>query len=188
MRKISLLALVAGLLASGHALAQSNAGVAVQATTPVAGAAVGAAAAANPNQWRYVQHNGQWWYYTPQNSWMRWNGSAWAPHTYSGYGGYGYTGAPYTAGYRGYGANGYYNGYGIGYNNGGYNNGGYNNGGYNNGYYGNGYGAGYGPNGAYGYGSQSANVGANLGGAIGGQAGANVGAAIGGGFRGGRGR
>jgi hypothetical protein len=31
-----------------------------------------------PNQWRYRYDNGRWWYWTPNNSWMWYNGQQWA--------------------------------------------------------------------------------------------------------------
>ncbi len=96
-----------------------------------------------PEQWRYRQDNGHWWYWTPDNRWMWYNGTQWtyydqpsagatttyqsAPYTtnYGSYDyapsygyGYGY-GYPYYGGYyRGY--PGYYGGYygGYGYRNG----------------------------------------------------------------------
>jgi hypothetical protein len=44
--------------------------------------------------WRYVQKNGTWWYYHPNNSWSNWNGSSWVPYV-------GAAGASrYTAGYQ----------------------------------------------------------------------------------------
>lgn len=30
--------------------------------------------------WRCVWHGGQWWYWTPQNSWLVWSGSTWVPY------------------------------------------------------------------------------------------------------------
>ncbi len=33
--------------------------------------------------WRYRWHEGQWWYWTTQNSWLVWNGSAWVPYAQS---------------------------------------------------------------------------------------------------------
>jgi hypothetical protein len=43
-----------------------------------AGANLSAADAGREARWRFQQHNGEWWYYTPQNQWMyhrdgRWN-------------------------------------------------------------------------------------------------------------------
>lgn len=33
-----------------------------------------------PNEWRYVHHNGRWWYWAPGNKWMLHNGSAWTTY------------------------------------------------------------------------------------------------------------
>lgn len=33
--------------------------------------------AARADAMRYYWHNGDWWYYTAQGRWLRWNGSAW---------------------------------------------------------------------------------------------------------------
>jgi len=30
--------------------------------------------------WRSVWHAGQWWYWSDQNSWLVWSGSAWVPY------------------------------------------------------------------------------------------------------------
>ncbi len=30
--------------------------------------------------WRSVWHAGKWWYWTDQNSWLVWSGSAWTPY------------------------------------------------------------------------------------------------------------
>lgn len=146
-------------------------------------------------KWRYKQHNGEWWYWTPAGHWMYHRGGNWVtydranysrPRGYQQQGNYyggnvggqayyndGYYNGPNRTYYRG-GNNGYNNGYGRGYNNG-YGNNGYGRG-YNNGY-GNGYGPGYygGNRGA----QQGANIGAGIGGAVGGQRGANLGAGIG---------
>ena len=54
-------------------------------------------------------HNGQWWYYTPQNQWMYYNNNSWAnydPNSYitpanSYYVGRGLFGRRYVTGYRG---------------------------------------------------------------------------------------
>lgn len=35
--------------------------------------------AARPDRDRYYWHDGQWWYFTTQNNWLRWNGVAWVP-------------------------------------------------------------------------------------------------------------
>jgi hypothetical protein len=36
---------------------------------------------ASPDQWRYRNQNGQWWYYTPSNAWMIWDGNRWVANT-----------------------------------------------------------------------------------------------------------
>jgi hypothetical protein len=137
-----------------------------------------ASAGATANRWRYQQHNGEWWYWTPQNNWMYYRNGAWAPYDAAtfvfprGYGAgqyyYGRYGQPwvnygmgYAPGYDGY-------RYGVGYR-------GYGNGIYNG-------------NGGYGYGGYvdpgvraGANIGGAVGGAIGGGgSGGNVGRAVGG--------
>jgi hypothetical protein len=109
-----------------------------------------------PEQWRYKQDNGRWWYWTPDNRWMWYDSGNWtyyeepsagvattyqtAPYTtfYSqsapyttNYGGYTYS-PGYGYGGYGYGGYPYYRGYYRGYS----------------GYYGNGY---YGGYGGYGY-------------------------------------
>ncbi|MGD9636699.1 MAG: hypothetical protein AB7G28_23010 [Pirellulales bacterium] len=56
-----------------------------QRTTPEAqriqatpgGTTYDAANAAAPNDWRMVRHNGRWWYWTPNNSWLYRNGDRW---------------------------------------------------------------------------------------------------------------
>ncbi len=35
---------------------------------------------ASPEQWRYRQQNGQWWYYTPASTWLVWNGNSWGAY------------------------------------------------------------------------------------------------------------
>jgi hypothetical protein len=149
-----------------------------------------AAAAANLNatanndrsaRWRFRQHNGEWWYWTPQNTWMYHRSGNWSPYdqaTYSypqnfrrgyvqpGYSNRMYQGDGYWSGGR------YYSGYGprnYGYQQGyGYGNQYRYNSGYRGQYYGDpGYRAGV-------------NVGGAIGGAVGGAEGAGIGAAIGG--------
>jgi hypothetical protein len=61
-----------GVAATADALTP---GLPVQAR---AGANLSAADASRDARWRFQQHNGEWWYYTPQNQWMyhrdgRWN-------------------------------------------------------------------------------------------------------------------
>ncbi|HEX4146877.1 MAG TPA: hypothetical protein VHY91_25495 [Pirellulales bacterium] len=41
--------------------------------------------AARPDAARYYWQNGQWWYYTPQNTWLRWNGAIWVQHVNPSY-------------------------------------------------------------------------------------------------------
>jgi hypothetical protein len=51
---------------------------------------------ADRNSWRYVYNGDQWWYYTPQNSWMYYGTNQWQPYQA------GANAAPrYTTGYRG---------------------------------------------------------------------------------------
>lgn len=125
---------------------------------------------ARPNDWRYVYHNGRWWYWQPNNTWVIWNGSAWIPQSQF---------IEYRTGYRGYYQSPrYYNDryYNRGYYDGRYYNDGYYYGpGYRGGYYDPRYGTGY-----QGFYSPESAAGAQIGGAIGGQQGAGIGAAIGG--------
>jgi len=151
--------------------------------------------------WRFVQHNGTWWFWTPDSRWLYFQGGQWIPYgstvmgpavvggpTYfdNQYPGGYYYGQPSYGGpyYGGYGAQPYYTGrYYYGY-------GPY----YYNGYYGSYYGPGYGwnyPGYGYGRGSRSEQRGTNIGGAIGGAIGGPMGGQIGagvGGAIGGRGR
>jgi hypothetical protein len=63
----------------------------------------------NPDAWRMVRHNNQWWYYTPQNQWMYHNNNAWTNYdsqtyvgpTYSYDTRRGFMGRRYVSGYRG---------------------------------------------------------------------------------------
>ena len=34
----------------------------------------------NPDRWRYVNRNGEWWYYTPTKQWMYWSGGRWVEY------------------------------------------------------------------------------------------------------------
>jgi hypothetical protein len=79
-----------------------------QGVSPAPGAVLPGGVQGGQDQWRYRWHNGAWWYWTPANRWVVWNGSSWQPYTPSaGYnGGYG---TPY--GYPGYG----YPSHGYGY-------------------------------------------------------------------------
>lgn len=49
-------------------------GVPIQAR---AGANLQAAEQGREARWRFQQHNGEWWYYTPQNSWMYYRDGNW---------------------------------------------------------------------------------------------------------------
>jgi len=31
----------------------------------------------DPEEWRYVFHRGQWWYWLPENRWVYWRGNRW---------------------------------------------------------------------------------------------------------------
>ena len=33
------------------------------------------------NSWRMVNQSGQWWYWTPNNTWMYYNGNQWSPYS-----------------------------------------------------------------------------------------------------------
>ncbi len=141
-------------------------------------------------RWRYRWHNGQWWYWTPQSTWLIWSGSTWTPHVVASVPSYNYSqpAATYYYGQPSYGGSNYYNDgyYGRRYNRGNF----YYGQPYRSGYRGgNGYGynmnSPYGQARAYGniYGSrdaaQGAYFGSSVGGAIGGRSGANIGGAIG---------
>lgn len=153
----------------------------------------------NVERWRYRQHNGEWWYWLPDERWVYWRDGRWQdynPQTFrsvqpsygysdSGYyaPSFGYSYSPgYTSGYSGYYSpryhRGYYGsnwGYGSGYYGSPY-------GGYYGGYYGSPYGRHY--TGRQFYENRGewrgANIGGAIGGAVGGPAGAGIGAAIGG--------
>jgi hypothetical protein len=183
----------------------TNAGVGTNTGTG-AGANVGAnassdvgvrATASNDRkaQWRFRQHNGEWWYWTPQNTWMyhrdgNWQAFDQATYQYPR----GWNNGRFNTGFRG--NYGYYDGYNRPYVNRGYGYRNYNNNyvpgyrygtgyrGYGNNYYGNGgfYGGGYVDPGF----RAGANVGSAIGGAIGGGEGAGIGAAIGGAIGSGR--
>ncbi len=99
----------------------------------------GAKEGAQPSgeRWRYRWHNGQWWYWLPNNRWVFWNGYSWLPYAGTPAGG-----TRYTAGYGPDGLmpvnpNGYYNSgnYAAPNNGGYYYNGNYYNGNSNRGYY-----------------------------------------------------
>jgi hypothetical protein len=150
-------------------------------------------------QWRFRQHNGEWWYWTPQNAWMyhrdgQWHDFDQATYTYPRNWNRGFVPAPgrnyydrygrpyvnrYGYGYRDYGYQDYVPGsrYGTGYR--GYDDGGFYGRGYSGGRY---YGGGYVDPGF----RAGANVGSAIGGAIGGNEGAGIGAAIGGAIGSGR--
>jgi hypothetical protein len=72
--------------------------------------------AARPDQWRYTLDNGRWWYWTPENSWMYYDGSQWTNYQQPAAGAAVTTGVvPYTSYYGGYNAPSYGYGYGYGY-------------------------------------------------------------------------
>ncbi len=130
----------ASMLAMAPRASAQAVDAAVRADVAVANATT--AAVNVNNNWRYRRHNGRWWYYTPQRSWMVWDGGAWNPYQsgsnfYVGRGYNGYYGGPayygrangyYGPGYNGYYGRGYYGpyrswsgyrGYGGGYGGGG---------------------------------------------------------------------
>jgi hypothetical protein len=39
----------------------------------------------NPDRWRYVNHNGGWWYYTPTKQWMYWSEGRWVQYVRAAY-------------------------------------------------------------------------------------------------------
>jgi hypothetical protein len=175
-----------GQLAPGAAI---NTQAQLQADNQIAaGAGVNVVANDRNARWRFRQHNGEWWYWTPQNTWMIHRGGNWivydpatyvVPQTFQrvyvqpGYSnqmysgdGYYYSGRRYRSGYAPSYSGGYgYDPYGSRY---------------DSGFRGDAYGSGYG--GAYvdpGY-RAGANIGGAIGGAIDGGRGANIGSAIGG--------
>ena len=99
--------------------------------TPVAGVNAGVTANQGGDQWRYRQHNGTWWYWTPINRWIYRNGNQWVNYEpavtavpdarYSSQPAYGYyQSSPngyypgpyrYSTGYRGYYGPAYQGGY-----------------------------------------------------------------------------
>lgn len=40
-----------------------------------------------PDGWRYVWHNNQWWYYTPRQHWLVYQGDSWQPYASEASGG-----------------------------------------------------------------------------------------------------
>lgn len=69
-------------------------------TNPNAAARANAGASGstgNPNTWRYRWHNGEWWFYTPQNKWMYHRDNNWRNYVANEY----RTPARYYSGYRG---------------------------------------------------------------------------------------
>ena len=67
MRMLILLAVTAALLcATDPARAQVATSVPIQS--------------AGSSDWRYQWHNGQWWYYTPEQQWMYHAGGNWNAH------------------------------------------------------------------------------------------------------------
>jgi opacity protein-like surface antigen len=59
---------------------------------------------AQASDWRQVWHGGHWWYWTPQNSWLYWTGSAWTAYQPSNCPPVATAGQPqpYTTGYGNY--------------------------------------------------------------------------------------
>lgn len=77
MRTFVVFALLAMMACTGsEVLAQAPAAQKSQGPSSSAAAEI----AARPDAFRYYWHNGTWWYFTPQNAWLRWNGSAWIVH------------------------------------------------------------------------------------------------------------
>jgi hypothetical protein len=83
--------------------------------------------------WRWVRHNGRWWYWMPEGSWKVWINSRWIDYpsrdytnaTASYYGSYGSSYGYSSRSYGGYGSGGYYRGNsGSGYGGGSYGSGG----------------------------------------------------------------
>ncbi|HMO85358.1 MAG TPA: hypothetical protein PKC18_10610, partial [Lacipirellulaceae bacterium] len=173
-----------------------QAGVDAAAAAGAQGAATAGADADRNARWRFKQHNGEWWYWTPQNQWMYHRGGQWQNYdannftgprnfqqpgrTWGQYGGnvgpqyYGQYGRPRANPHARYG--------------------------YRNYSHGPGYQQGFQQGARYPYGTgyrglnqnfvdpgvrAGANVGGAIGGAIGGQQGAGVGSAIGGAIGGG---
>ncbi len=65
-----------------------------RAVNPAAAAtAADRAPAPAGEQWRYRRHNGNWWYYQPDKSWVVWSGNAWVPYQPNA--------SRYATGYRG---------------------------------------------------------------------------------------
>jgi hypothetical protein len=77
MRKFMTLLLLGGTLALvPHAVATAQ-------DTPREARIEGRAEArtvADANRWRYRYHDGRWWYWTPQRSWVYWGGNQWNPY------------------------------------------------------------------------------------------------------------
>jgi hypothetical protein len=152
---------------------QTNVGANVNAG--VANANVMATNDANA-RWRFRQHNGEWWYWTPRNTWMYHRNGNWVAYDQATYTVPQVFVPRTTYGYRGdaglYYSQPMYRGYGYS-----------DDFRYRSGYRGNyGYGSGYGYGNAYvdpGY-AAGVNVGSAIGGAVGGNRGANIGGAIGG--------
>jgi hypothetical protein len=69
-----------------------------------AGATLSAAEQARDARWRFAQHNGEWWYYSPENRWMYHRDGQWnefAEDTFVPPAGAGQFGGEYSMGYRG---------------------------------------------------------------------------------------
>jgi hypothetical protein len=53
--------------------------LAMAAATLQAADSTKAKAGTSTTDWRYVWHEGRWWYWMPSNRWMVWTDSRWAP-------------------------------------------------------------------------------------------------------------
>ncbi|HEY5311503.1 MAG TPA: hypothetical protein VIK18_03255 [Pirellulales bacterium] len=54
-------------------------GAQIASRSQAAASASGAPIEARPDGWRYRWHQGYWWYYTPRNTWLRYENKAWNP-------------------------------------------------------------------------------------------------------------
>lgn len=82
-------------------------GAGVNAITPGlplqarAGATLSAADQARDARWRFNRHNGEWWYYSPQNSWMYHRNGQWNQFSQDSFQPNSQFGGQYASGYRG---------------------------------------------------------------------------------------
>jgi hypothetical protein len=60
-------------------VAAASLAVLFAAGAPALGAGV-AGAASGTADWRCCWHDNCWWYWTPQQTWLRWTGTAWVPY------------------------------------------------------------------------------------------------------------